>query len=83
MEKMQNACECENPCSNELQVTSEESQCCIVLSKEINNTNILELNKLSFNKDVKFQITDSFLSVKLPSELSHNFTLEFLPFYLV
>lgn len=80
MEQMQNSCECENPCSNELKITLEESQCCKVSIQEINNTNILELNKLSFYKDIKFQLTDNFLSVNLQSDLSHNFSLHIIHF---
>lgn len=80
MGKIQTSCECANPCEDELQINSEESDCCKVTSGEINNTNILELNKLSIIKDIKFQLTDSFLQVNLLSDLSQNFRTNILHF---
>ncbi len=80
MEKMQNSCECENPCEHELQINSEESNCCKVTSGEINNTNILEFNKLSIIKDIKFQLIDNFLTVNLLTHLSQNFRSNILHF---
>ena len=72
MAKNQTACECQNPCASELQITSEESQCCKIFKKEINNKNILESNKFSFTKNIIFQITDAIPAVKLISQLSKN-----------
>ena len=84
MDNFQTTCECEDPCRNESQITSEESQCCKVLIHEISNTNILELNKLKFNPGIKFNIIESFLPlnlhVNLQSDLSQTFRLHLIHF---
>lgn len=80
MERLQTTCQCDDPCMNELQISQEESQCCKVSIQEISNTNILDLNKLSFNTDIKFSFIDSYLPVNFQSNLSQTFRLHITHF---
>lgn len=73
MDNFQTTCECDYSCMNELQISSEKSHCCKVFIHEISNSNILELNKLKFNTDIKFKFIESFLPVNLQSDLSQTF----------
>jgi hypothetical protein len=75
MSKTQETCECKNECHKILQFNSEESECCKVKIKEINNSNTLETNKLSLAKEITFQFNYYFLKSDLNSNLSYNFKL--------
>lgn len=80
MGKTKNVCECDHSCTNELKISSEESSCCKVSTEEINNTNILEINKLSVIKVIKFQLSNDFLPVKLISNISQSFSSHIIHF---
>lgn len=80
MDNFQTACECENSCMNELQISSEKSQCCKVFIHEISNKNILELNKLKFSTDIKFKFVENSSPVNLQTELPQIFKLQTIHF---
>lgn len=72
MSKVQNTCECkQSSCPKEVQIKSEESDCCKVKFIEINNTNTLEINKLCIISNVAYQTQNYFLLSDINSELIH------------
>lgn len=80
MSEVQTDCECGVPCENEIQYSSTKSGCCSVLVSEISNTNILEINKLSFNKDIYSRLTERFLTLELLSDLPRNVSMQIIHF---
>lgn len=80
MSEVRTSCECGVSCENEIQYSSKGTGCCSILVSEISNTNILEINKLSFIKDMYSQITERFLSLELLSDLPRNFSLQIIHF---
>jgi hypothetical protein len=75
MSKTQEKCECRNQCAKLPQFNTQESECCKVKFKEINNANILESNKIFSGKEVTFQFNDYFVKSDLNFNSSHNFKL--------
>lgn len=74
MSIMQDTCECEmSACCEKVEVNSDESDCCKVKLKEINNTNTLESNKLSLVKEIPFHFNHYFLKSTLNPVLSYSF----------
>ena len=63
MDNSHNECRCGDiPVSGEVQLSSMDPGCCKTEIKEINNTNTLELNKISLIKDISFK------TIHFPSE---------------
>ncbi|HAY33624.1 MAG TPA: hypothetical protein DCY06_05770 [Bacteroidetes bacterium] len=80
MSEVQTACECGVPCENEIRYSAKESGCCSVIISEISNKNILEINKLSFIKDIYSQFNERFLNLELLSDFPRNFSKQITHF---